>query len=38
MGQSIIAVALVLGGLIFFHELGHFLGLDEGELEDRGLD
>ena len=25
MGQSVIAVALVLGGLIFFHELGHFL-------------
>ena len=25
MIQSIIAVALVLGGLIFFHELGHFL-------------
>ncbi len=25
MLQSIIAVALVLGGLIFFHELGHFL-------------
>jgi len=25
MIQSIVAVALVLGGLIFFHELGHFL-------------
>ncbi len=25
MIESIIAVALVLGGLIFFHELGHFL-------------
>ena len=25
MIQSIIAVAVVLGGLIFFHELGHFL-------------
>jgi predicted Zn-dependent protease with MMP-like domain len=22
----------------YLHELGHFLGLDEGELEDRGLD
>ena len=25
MIESIVAVALVLGGLIFFHELGHFL-------------
>lgn len=25
MSMSIIAIALVLGGLIFFHELGHFL-------------
>ena len=22
----------------YFHELGHFLGLEEGELEDRGLE
>ena len=25
MIESIVAVALVLGGLIFFHELGHFI-------------
>jgi predicted Zn-dependent protease with MMP-like domain len=24
--------------LTFLHELGHYLGLDEGELEDRGLE
>ncbi len=24
--------------ITYLHELGHFLGLDEGDLEDRGLD
>ena len=29
--------ALALGLLILVHELGHYLGLDEDELDKRGL-
>ena len=36
--QSALAFIVVLGVLVFVHELGHYLGLDEDELTERGLE
>ena len=33
-----LAFLIVLGVLVFIHELGHYLGWDEEELAARGLD
>ena len=36
--MTLLIVILVFGGMVFLHELGHYLGLDEDDLFERGLD
>ena len=36
--RTLLAFALVLGVLVFIHELGHYLGLDEEDLQERDLE
>ena len=38
IGWYILPFVFVMTAIVFFHELGHYLGLDEDDLFDRGLD